>query len=155
MKEEPLPFDKLLERARHYCDYRERSEQELYKKMQDIGASESDTELILHQMRRERYVDNERFASAYTRGKFRQNKWGRIKIRQGLKLKGIDSTMAQRALAELDEESYRACLTSLIEAKKPAKKSLTRKEKDKIMRYAYSKGYEQALIFDVLDEMTS
>lgn len=88
---------------------------------------------------------------AYTLGKFRIKGWGKIKIKQGLKLKRIPDKMIVKSLKAIDPDDYVDRLKVLIE-----KKSDTLKENDPykrrflLSRYAASKGYEQDLILDVL-----
>jgi regulatory protein len=54
------------------------------------------------------WVSEERFARAYARGKFRSLGWGRIKITQGLRAKGVSAACVALGLSELDPEEYEA-----------------------------------------------
>ncbi|MBC7757789.1 MAG: RecX family transcriptional regulator, partial [Phormidesmis sp. FL-bin-119] len=96
-------------------------------------------------------LNEERFALAYTLGKFRIKGWGKNKIRQGLKLKRVPEKMIHKALSAIAPDDYIAKLKSLIE-----KKHVTIKESDPyklrflLSRYAAQKGYEPDLIGDVL-----
>ena len=78
-----------LQKAKHYCKYQERSHQEVRNKLYALGLCKADVEELLSNLISEHYLDEERFALQYVSGKFRIKKWGRIKIREGLKLKQV------------------------------------------------------------------
>jgi regulatory protein len=138
-------------KAESYCAYQERSQQEVRNKLYDWGLHERDVEEIISELIQANFLNEERFALAYTLGKFRIKGWGKIKIRQGLKLKRVPDKMIDKALKSIDPDDYTARLKALIE-----KKNATLRESDPyklrflLSRYAASKGYEQDLIADLL-----
>ncbi len=155
--EQPTPKvfsrDQCKLKAESYCAYQERSQYEVRNKLYEWGLHERDVEEIISGLIEDNFLNEERFALAYTMGKFRIKGWGKIKIRQGLKLKRIPEKMIQKSLKAIDADDYLTKLRNLIE-----KKALTLKENDPfkvkflISRFAASKGYEQDLIADVLGE---
>ena len=87
--------------------------------------------------------NDERYVSAYVGGKFRMKKWGRNKIKAGLRAKQIKEDMINSALKEnIDEEDYLLQLRHLYDKKwtslKNKKDYVTRQ---KLQRFLYSKGY--------------
>ncbi len=138
-------------KAESYCAYQERSQHEVRSKLYDWGLHEKDVEEMISELIEENFLNEERFALAYTLGKFRIKAWGKNKIRQGLKLKRVPEKMILKALKAIDPDDYLQKLESLLE-----KKNSTIKESDPyrreflLSRYAMSKGYEQDLIADVL-----
>ncbi|RZJ27646.1 MAG: RecX family transcriptional regulator, partial [Chryseobacterium sp.] len=74
-------------------------------------------ENIITQLIEGNYLNEERFAKAYTRGKFNQKGWGRIKIKQGLKFKNVSPVLIKKALQTIDLTDYMATLTQVIEKK--------------------------------------
>ena len=138
-------------KAESYCAYQERSQFEMRNKLYEWGLHEKDVEEIITELIVQNFLNEERFALAYTLGKFRIKAWGRIKIRQGLKLKRVPDKLIAKSLKIIDEKDYIEKLRQLLE-----KKSGTIREKEpfklryKLMRYAASKGYEQELISDLL-----
>ena len=138
-------------KAESYCAYQDRSQQEVRDKLYDWGLHEKDVEEIISELIQENFLNEERFAIAYTLGKFRIKGWGKIKIRQGLKLKRVPDKMIIKALNGIDQDDYMAKLRSLIE-----KKQATVKESDPfklrflLTRYALQKGYEGDLIGEVI-----
>lgn len=140
-------------KAESYCAYQERSQFEIRNKLYEWGLYERDVEEIISELIGQNFLNEERFALAYTLGKFRIKGWGKIKIRQGLKIKHIPDKMIIKSLKAIGHEDYMAKLKYLLE-----KKSATITETDPykfrylMTRYLASKGYELDLIGDVIKE---
>jgi regulatory protein len=140
-----------LKKAEHYCAYQERSQQEVRNKLYEWGVYPKVVELIISQLIGDNFINEERFAKAYTKGKFNQKGWGRIKIKQGLKLKQVPDVLIKKALQSIDCDEYLLALQKVI-----TKKAATITEKNaikrryKLQQYALSRGYESDLIADVL-----
>src|SRR5690606_6510429 len=78
------------QKIERYCAYQERSQKEVRNKLYELGLKNSaDVEELISELIQSNFINEERFARAYTLGKFRMKLWGRIKISQGLKQKGI------------------------------------------------------------------
>ncbi|MEP6261084.1 MAG: regulatory protein RecX [Gillisia sp.] len=137
-----------------YCAYRDRSHKEVEEKLREMRMIPAACEQIIVQLMQENFLNEERFARSFVRGKFRIKKWGRIKIKQELKFREISAPLIKIALTEIDETEYFSTLTELA-----IKKNALLKEKDpfkkrkKLANYLLQKGYESALIFEVLDNL--
>lgn len=142
MKKRPLDFDDALAKVQYFCAYQERSEKEVRDKMRALGCNTQIIEQVLYALKRDRYVNNKRFAEHYVRSKFNQNQWGRIKIKLGLKQKGIDEVMSEDALQVLDEKHYGAQIDKLLNQKVQRLGVGDNVAKPKVLRYLQSKGYE-------------
>lgn len=126
-------FDSLYKKLMRYCAYQERAESEVRTKLRTLGAAPDMGERVLKQLREENFVNEERFARAYVRGKFRMNGWGRIKIRNGLRAKGVDENLISRAVSEeIDERVYREAMRKVVAEKGP--------------KTAFSRGFEVSAI---------
>lgn len=153
--EQPIPKifsrEQAKVKAENYCAYQERSQFELRNKLYEWGLHSKEVEEIISELIELNFLNEERFALAYTLGKFRIKGWGRIKIKQGLKIKRVPDKLIAKSLKLIDTDDYAAKLRQLLE-----KKSDTIREKDPfklhylLSRYAASKGYEQDLIADML-----
>lgn len=150
----PLHYADAKAKAMAYCAYQERSRQQLRDKLAEWGQEPEAIDRMLSELEQENFFNEERFARAYAGGKFRLKRWGRYKILQGLKQHRVPEALQKKALTEVDPEDYWETLLSLLE-----KKSRTSTEKDpftkknKLARYAISKGYEQDLVWDALKEL--
>lgn len=139
-----------------FCAYQERAQQEVRDKLYTWGLHSEDVENIIAELITENFLNEERFAKAFVRGKFRIKKWGKVKIIQHLKAKRISSTLIKIALREIDLDEYEENLDTLIQKKIGSQAdSLSLSEKAKLMRYLQSKGYENDLIFQRLNRKNS
>lgn len=136
-----------------YCAYRDRSHKEVEEKLEDMRMIPAAREKIIIQLMQEDFLNEERFARSFVRGKFRIKKWGRIKIKNELKQRQISSPIIKLALTEIDEDEYGRTLLELLEKKKNLiKESNPYKLKQKLGNYLLQKGYESHLIFLFVDE---
>ncbi len=104
---------------------------------------------IMGRLIQQDYLNEERFARNYARGKFNHKHWGRIRIRQELKKRKISPINIKIALKELDDSTYLSSLETL------AKKKLTQlkgKEKEvqkrKLADYLLYRGWESSLVYE-------
>lgn len=140
-----------LAKAEHYCAYQERAQQEIRDKLYEWGLWSDDVEELISQLIQTNFLNEERFTEAYVSGKFKIKGWGKVKIKQGLKLKRIPDKMILRALNAIDYDDY--LNTILVTAQKKApliKESDAFKRKYKLISYLMSKGFENNLIIEVL-----
>jgi regulatory protein len=151
--EKPLILDKktALAKAESWCAYQERAQAEVRHKLFEWGLRHDDLEEVITELIVTNFLNEQRFAMAYVSGKVNIKKWGKIKIKQGLKLKKVPEKMIQKALNAIDDEKYLANLTytamkkaATLNEKNPLKK------KFKLISYLQGKGFEKDLIFDVL-----
>lgn len=139
-----------------YCAYRDRSQKEVEDKLIEMRMIPAAREEIIIKLMQENFLNEERFARSFVRGKFRIKKWGRHKIKQELKLKDISSPIIRIAMTEINENDYKSTLYSLAEKKltllsDPDKYKLRKKLNDHLLR----KGYEGSLVFEVSEELIS
>jgi regulatory protein len=99
------------------------------------------------------FLNEERFARSYVRGKFRIKKWGRIKIKQELKKREISTPLIKLGFTEIDPSEYYSTLNDLAEKKLPLiKEANSYKKKQKLISFLHQKGYEFPIIIEVLEE---
>lgn len=125
-----------------YCAYQERCIQEVHKKLRSLEVEEEDFAHWVAHLQEENFLDEDRFARGFTRGKFRYKRWGRIKIRQELRKRNIGETLIESALrTEIPAADYRATLQKILDLRKVSYPiSLT--ERKKLTFYLTQKGYE-------------
>ena len=141
-----------LIKMQSWCAYQERCQQDTRNKLYELGLWPEAVENIIVKLIEDNFINEERFAMQFAKGKFNIKKWGRIKIKQELKQKRVSDYCLKKALQQIDEEEYIAMLTKVIATKK---RLITEKNpiklKFKLATFAISKGYERDLIFDVLN----
>lgn len=153
MKEKKLyPFEEIKQKLVNYCVYQDRSHSEVELKMKEYVLIPEAKEEILLYLIKENYLNEERFARSYTRGKFYIKKWGRNKIKTSLFQKGITEKLIQKSFEEIDEKDYEKTLLDLIEKTIFTYKGLKDyQKKQKLIKYLISKGYEYNLILEILE----
>lgn len=146
-KQIKLDKKSALAKAEHYCAYQERAQQEIRDKLYEWGLWSNDVEELISELIQTNFLNEERFTQAYVSGKFNIKHWGKIKIKQGLKLKRIPDKMIQRALNSIDHDEYLKTIQSLAEKKAPLiKEKDAFKHQYKLVSYLMGKGFERDLI---------
>ena len=149
----PLTPDQVLEKMAKYCAYQERCVKDVKEKLKSFDLPEKEKTKILDYLLDNRFVDNERFAKAFVRGKVNQSGWGVNKIRFHLMQKGIDKELIDEALGQTDEEVYRQRLIDILKTKsKTVKAASDYEKKRKLAAYAMQKGFEGPLVWEVVKE---
>ena len=147
-------FDQYLSRAMHLCSRQEKSSSDILKKLADWGVTEEDALRILQKLTEQKFVDDLRYAKAYTRQQHTFRKWGRIRIRMVLKQKNIPEAFIDEALQELDEKEYRQTLKEELQKKRKGLKGRNRYDLlARLQKFAYGRGYEPDLARQVAEEV--
>jgi len=140
-----------LEKLRSYCAYQERSQQEVRDKLYSLGMTKDEVEQGLTALITEGFVNEGRFAEAYARGKHRTKRWGRIKIRVGLKRHGVSDACIKRALDNLSDQEYLATLGKLLEVKRKVLGGKDDfKSRQALLRAGISHGFEPDLVLECM-----
>lgn len=145
-KAELLRLEALCNRAEH-CSY------EIAEKLRRRGFPQSQIDGMLERLIATRLIDDRRFATAYVHSKFAYSSWGRIKIRNGLYAKRIPAEIIDEVMEqEIDARQYTLTAFKAIRAKLRSLSPDTDRlqARQKLMRFAASRGYETSLIFRIL-----
>jgi len=138
----------------HYCSYQERTYLEVKQKLQKMNMIPEVIDLITISLLENNFINEERYARGFVRGKFRNNKWGRIKIQIGLKQKGVSSKNIEIGFTEITDTEYKEVLTTIATKQKPRIKAKnTFEHKQKLIRYLQQKGFEFSLIIEIVSSM--
>lgn len=137
-----------------YCAYRDRSQKEVEDKLLEMRMIPEAREQIIIKLMQEDFLNEERFARSFVRGKFRIKKWGRHKIIQELRLREISSPIIKLALTEISEKEYKSTLYTLAEKKLNLLREINpMKRKKKLTDHLLQKGYEAGLVFEVAADL--
>jgi regulatory protein len=120
-KKKSYTFLEIKQKMVDYCVYQDRCHQEVEQKMWDyLVVPEAKEEILLYLMK-ENYLNEERFTRSYVRGKFYMKSWGRNKIRNHLKFKGVGEKLINLSFTEIENEDYQKTLLNLLfKIKKPS-----------------------------------
>ena len=138
-------------KAESYCAYQERSQFEIRNKLYEWGLFQNEVEEIISELIESNFLNEERFALAYTLGKFRIKSWGKIKIKQALKLKRVPDKLIKKSLQSIDDDDYLTMLKRILEKKAEIiTETDPFKRRYLLTRYGSGKGFELDLISDLL-----
>ncbi|WP_250632791.1 regulatory protein RecX [Rhodoflexus caldus] len=150
-----MEFEKALLKLAAFCAYRERCSSEVQAKMAEWELSESLQKRLMAYLQAENYLNDERFAAAYARSKFRQKQWGRVKIRLMLRQKKLSDATIRHALNSIDGDEYWATLLELAEKKAAelANKPKKTAPKHSLFRFLAGKGFEADLAAEAVRQV--
>ncbi len=141
-----------LLKLQSYCAYQERCHDEVMSKLFDLGIYGDKADEIAAQLISDNFLNEERFAISYARGKFRIKKWGKVRIKQELKLRHIPEYSIKKAMQAIDTEGgYVETLKSVIRSKSKDYEGDIQK-KQKLALHAMRKGFESDLVWEVLNK---
>lgn len=142
-----MTADEILYRLAARCSTSEQCLSDIEAKLGRYDLTEEERTRILRHLVEEKYVDDRRYAEAFVRDKYRFNKWGRIKIAQGLRMKNIDSETIKSAMEAIDEAEYLNILRDLIKAKRKSTHGKNDYETNgKLIRFTTGRGFEYEAI---------
>ncbi|MFK8302653.1 regulatory protein RecX [Capnocytophaga stomatis] len=137
-----------------FCAYQERYHKEVIDKLQKMRMIPIAIDEIVVHLIQNNFLNEERFAKSFARGKFRYKKWGRIRIQRELKHRGLSAYIIQSALKEIDNEEYISVFEALAEKKQTEiKEKNTYKAKRKLADYLLYRGWESDLVYDKINEL--
>ncbi len=156
MKEnKTFTIQEIQSKLEYYCTYQERCYKEVEQKLNTYFLIPEAKNQILIYLIKNNFVNEERFAKSYARGKHNFKKWGKRKIIQELKSRDISKKNIEMALKEIDSETYYLNFNHLAEK---YWNSLTdakgQKRNKKWVDFLMRKGYENDLIFKKLHELS-
>ena len=113
-------------------------------------------DVIILRLKEDKFIDEERYAGAFARDRFKYQKWGKIKITAHMKLKHIPSGIIASGLATIDDEEYRQTLKEILSAhRRNIKASNSFDLRGRLLRHALAKGYESHLVYEMVNEIVS
>ncbi|HZL11543.1 MAG TPA: regulatory protein RecX [Prolixibacteraceae bacterium] len=141
-------------RAALLCSRSEKCTAEIQEKLRLWGLTSDESEPVVEALIEEKYIDDERFARAFVKDKFRFNHWGRQKIAHMLRAKNISPEILELAFEGINKESYAEELRKLLTDKEKTIKAKDEFDKrNKLMRFAMGRGFESNKIYVVLKEL--
>lgn len=152
--EKGISVIEATKKLEYYCSYQDRCYKEVIQKLKTLGMYETAINHILDHLATNNYLNEERFAKSFTRGKHVYKGWGKKRIEQELKYRDISSYNIKTAFKEI-ENDYLNNFYNLANKKWDliSETSLEAKKR-KWIDYLLRKGYESNLIFTALKDLT-
>ena len=140
----------------YYCSYQERCHQEVVQKLSDLGIKSNEADNVIVHLIQHNFLNEERFARSFARGKHRIKFWGKNRIVNELKQRQISAPNIKCALTEIAEEEYEEAFDKLAERYwETIRETNVQKKKKKFCDYLLRKGWESNLVYGKLKELES
>ncbi|WP_443217560.1 regulatory protein RecX [Sediminicola sp. 1XM1-17] len=147
-------LDEATRKLEGYCAYQERCHKEVVQKLRDMRMIPDAIDQIVVHLIDHNFLNEERFAMSYARGKFHIKKWGRNRITQELKLREISKYNIKKALTQLDTPAYLDTLDALAKKRLGAiRETNIQKRRKKLADYLLYRGWESHLVYDKITEL--
>ena len=145
--------DEAQKKLEHYCAYQERCHKEVKSKLKDMRMIPEAVDTIMVHLIQHNYLNEERFAKTFVRGKFRIKKWGKNRLVRELKFREISTYSIDSALKEIDLDDYYKTLDDLVQKRiQQVKEKNLYKKKKKVADYLLYRGWESHLVYEKLNE---
>ncbi|WP_405563802.1 regulatory protein RecX [Polaribacter sp. Asnod6-C07] len=156
MTKKVFTVDEIKRKLEQYCIYQDRCHKEVEQKMREFSLISEAREMILLSLMQDNFLNEERFAKSFARGKFRIKNWGKQRIVRELKFKDISAYNIKTALKEIDEQEYLNSIYRITENRNEVISEPNQyKRKKKLIDFLMRKGFESELIYKVVNEVIS
>lgn len=147
-------LQEATKKMEHYCAYQERCHQEVRQKLTSMNMIPEIIDIVTVHLIENNYLNEERFAKTFARGKFRIKRWGRVRISMELKKKDVSKVNINGALLEIENEDYVEIFNELAEKKvETLKERDVYKKRKKFVDYFLYRGWESYLVYEKAHEI--
>lgn len=146
--------DEATRKLENYCTYQERCHKEVFEKLKELNMIPLAIDTIMAHLIEHNFLNEERFARSYARGKFKIKKWGKNRIVRELKLRGISRFNINLALQEITDDEYAEAFNNLAQKQfEKIKEASIPKRKKKLADYLIYRGWEPEMVYDKVNEL--
>jgi regulatory protein len=150
----------LVARLQKWCSLRDRSRQEAQAKLQSMltenlahegssGPGLDWVEEVLKGLERSGFLDDRRCAESYVRAHHVHKHWGPLKIREGLKSRGIPRVVAEAALSEVTAREWVESAAALLRRREVEWTT----HRERTLRWLLSRGFPSSVVWQAVDEV--
>jgi regulatory protein len=148
--------EQVIQKIEHYCAYQDRCHEEVTQKLRSLKMNSEEIDRIIAHLIHDNFLNEERFAKSFARGKHRIKHWGKIRITNELKCRGINQTLINIALKEISPEEYYDTFENLANRNwESIQETNSLKKRKKFCDYMLRRGFESNLVYEKLKELES
>lgn len=146
--------EQVIQKIEHYCAYQDRCHEEVTQKLRSLKMNSEEIDRIIAHLIHDNFLNEERFAKSFARGKHRIKHWGKIRITNELKCRGINQTLINIALKEISPEEYYDTFENLANRNwESIRETNSLKKRKKFCDYMLRRGFESNLVYEKLKEL--
>ena len=147
-------LQEALKKMGYYCAYQDRCHKEVRNKLIEMKMIPETIDHIMAYLIEHDYLDEQRFAESFARGKFRIKNWGKIRITNELKQREISPYALKKALEQIPDQEYLETLDQLARKRLESLETSGKVEKRrKLSSYLLYRGWENHLVNNKLREL--
>lgn len=147
-------FEDALSFSATLCSVSEQCSYDIKRKIEKFELTSEEVTLLVKKLKKDGFLDEERYVGAFVNDRFKYNKWGKIKITYLLKQKGIESSIIYDCLESIEDEVYFSTLYDLIKHKQKGTKGKDKSDiRNKLYRFAAGRGFESKIIISCLKKL--
>ncbi|MCK0134191.1 regulatory protein RecX [Arenibacter sp. S6351L] len=137
-----------------YCAYQDRCHKEVISKLRTMNMIPEAIDVVVGHLIKENYLNEERFARSFARGKFNIKKWGKNRIENELKYREISKFNIRLAMEEIDSKEYIKTFNALAKKRlaEIREKDLQKRRK-KLADYLLYRGWESGMVYEKVYEL--
>ena len=154
MKRRPTA-DEMLVRMAGLCAGAEQCTADIRGKILRQGFTAEEAGRMLDYLKQNRYLDDDRYARAYAVDKVRFSGWGRMKVRIGLRAKGLGDAIISRALEYIPASDYEEAIWKVMAAKARTLDLGDVKDRQRLYRHMASRGFESQMIINAMRKLVA
>ncbi|AIG30969.1 recombinase RecX [Flavobacterium psychrophilum] len=142
------------QKLEYYCAYQERSHLEVIEKLKTLSITHEEADSIIVYLIENNFLNEERFACSFARGKHRIKCWGKIRIVNELKFRKISQYNINTALKEITTDEYLENFYKLAARHwETMREPNVLKKRKKFCDFLLRKGWESNLIYEKVKEL--
>ncbi len=146
--------EEALVKLQKYCSYQDRCHKEVAQKLKEMQMISQASEQIILKLIEGNFLNEERFAMAYVRGKFRIKKWGKRRLVAELKQRQISKYIINKALNQISKDDYKTTFEVLAERKAASILGSSKlKKRKKLADYLLYRGWESHLVYEKVNQL--
>ncbi len=149
-----ITLTEAIKKMERYCAYQERCHKDIEDKLNTMKLIPEAKEKVILHLLEHNFLNEERFAKSYARGKFNIKKWGKQRILRELKFRRISEYNLKTALKEISEKEYLQTFHELAEKKcNTLNETDKNKKRKKLVDYLLYRGWETNLVYEKVNEL--
>ena len=147
-------LEEALRRMGQYCAYQDRCHKEVRDKLKEMKMIPEAIDHIMGYLIEHDFLNEQRFADSFTRGKFRIKKWGRVRIKNELRRRELSAFTIKKALEQISDQEYLQVFDQVAKKRYEALRGTAHQEKRrKLSSYLLYRGWESHMVQDKVREL--
>jgi regulatory protein len=140
----------------YFCSYQERCHADVSKKLFEMNMIPQAIDLIFVHLIENNFLNEERFACSFARGKHRIKFWGKTRIINELKARHISRPNIEKALKEITSQEYWETFEKIATRQwETIRETNQQKKRKKFCDYLLRKGFESSMVYEKMKELES